>query len=47
MRMPLWERTLSPDGTRIVTASADKTARVWDPQSGNALVTLAGHEDRL
>ena len=35
----------SPDGTRIVTASDDKTARVWDASSGKVLATLAGHED--
>jgi WD40 repeat protein len=33
----------SPDGKRIVTASWDGTARVWDSESGNLLVTLAGH----
>ena len=26
----------SPDGTRVVTASGDKTARVWDAATGNA-----------
>ncbi len=30
----------SPDGTRIVTASADKTARVWDARTGAALLVL-------
>ena len=34
----------SPDGLRIVTASADRTARVWDAASGAELLTLAGHE---
>ena len=36
----------SPDGTRIVTASGDKTARVWDAATGKTLATLAGHEGR-
>jgi WD40 repeat protein len=27
----------SPDGTRIVTASRDKTARVWDAVTGKVL----------
>ncbi|BDA76571.1 WD-repeat containing protein (plasmid) [Calothrix sp. PCC 7716] len=34
----------SPDGKKIVTASADKTARVWDT-SGKQLLLLSGHED--
>ena len=33
----------SPDGTRIVTGSWDKTARVWDAATGEVLATLAGH----
>ena len=36
----------SPDGTRILTASGDKTARLWDNQ-GNLLVVLSGHEDGI
>jgi WD40 repeat protein/energy-coupling factor transporter ATP-binding protein EcfA2 len=31
----------SRDGTRIVTASSDRTARVWDPVSGAAIATIA------
>ncbi len=34
----------SPDGTRIVTASFDKTARIWDANSGKELAKLEGHE---
>jgi len=34
----------SPDGARIVTASADKTAKVWDAQTGTELFTLTGYE---
>jgi WD40 repeat protein len=37
----------SPDGKRIVTASADKTARVWDAATGKTLATLAGHEQAV
>ena len=37
----------SPDGQRIVTASWDKTAKVWDAQTGQELTTLAGHDDRV
>jgi WD40 repeat protein len=35
----------SPDGARVVTASEDKTARVWDAASGKILATLQGHKD--
>ena len=34
----------SPDGTRIVTASDDKTARIWDAATGKELTVLRGHE---
>jgi WD40 repeat protein len=36
----------SPDGTRIVTASFDKTARIWDAGSGKELARLA-HEEKV
>ena len=34
----------SPDGTRIVTSSDDKTAGIFDAASGMLLRVLAGHE---
>ncbi len=37
----------SPDGARIVTASGDRTARVWDARTGKAIAVLAGHEDSV
>ena len=33
----------SPDGTRIVSGSADHTLKVWDAASGAELATLTGH----
>ena len=33
----------SSDGTRIVTASRDGTAKVWDARTGEELLTLSGH----
>jgi WD40 repeat protein len=35
----------SPDGQRIVSASADRTVRVWDAASGAQLMVLHGHTD--
>jgi WD40 repeat protein/TPR repeat protein len=37
----------SPDGTRIVTASADNTARIWDALAGMQLAVLTGHSDHV
>ena len=34
----------SPDGTRLASASADKTVRVWRVADGACLATLVGHE---
>lgn len=50
LRLVLWHRghvtnaAVSGDGTRIITASADQTAQVWDACSGEPLLTLRGHE---
>lgn len=33
----------SPDGTRVVTASWDHTATVWDARTGQRLFSLTGH----
>jgi WD40 repeat protein len=39
--------TFAPDG-RVVTASVDSSARVWDPATGDALFTLASqHQQKL
>ena len=35
--------SFSPDGSRIVTGSDDKTAKVWDAKSGAEMLTLKGH----
>ena len=34
----------SPDGTRVVTVSADKTARLWDVKTGAEVAVLDDHE---
>jgi len=36
----------SPDGVRILTASADKTAKLWDAASGK-LIASFGHDDSV
>ena len=41
----VWSAAFSPDGTRIVTASEDETARIWDAASGKAIgEPLKGHD---
>src|SRR4029077_12710755 len=37
----------SPDGTQILTASGDKTARLWDAKTGIEIRTLRGHESEV
>jgi eukaryotic-like serine/threonine-protein kinase len=44
-----WVRSaaFSPDGRRVVTASQDKTARIWDAGTGSEVAQLQGHTDRV
>jgi hypothetical protein len=42
--VPVFTAAFSPDSKRVVTVSADKTARVWDAESGRVLATLTGHQ---
>ncbi len=35
---------ITPDGRRVISASADKTIRIWDLESGEQLFTLRGHQ---
>ena len=38
----------SPDGKRVVTASTDKTVRLWDAETGEQIgMPLTGHTDRV
>ena len=37
----------SPDGRPFATASADKTARLWDPATGELLRKLKGHTSQV
>ncbi len=36
--------TFSPDGARLLTASEDGVARIWDPGNGALIAELKGHE---
>ncbi len=40
----VWLATYSPDGTRVVTASEDTTARVWDEAKGAQVAVFSGHQ---
>ena len=42
---PVGSAQLSPDGQRVVTASYDRTARVWDANTGAPLTAPMRHED--
>jgi WD40 repeat protein/tRNA A-37 threonylcarbamoyl transferase component Bud32 len=39
--------SFSPDGSRVVTASEDRTARIWDARTGAVLAVLKGHQEGL
>jgi WD domain, G-beta repeat len=44
----VWSAAYSPDGKRIITASSDATARLWDAETGKQIgEPLRGHADRL
>lgn len=37
----------NPQGTKCITASSDKTCKVWDASTGECLQTLPGHTDEI
>jgi WD40 repeat protein len=39
----MYAASFSPDGTRVVIASADKAARIWDIATGTVIAVLRGH----
>jgi WD40 repeat protein len=39
---PVGHAAFSPDGARVVTSSTDRTARIWDANTGQELVRIPG-----
>jgi WD40 repeat protein len=33
----------SPDGARLITAGADRLVKIWDPISGQEILSFKGH----
>jgi predicted oxidoreductase (fatty acid repression mutant protein) len=46
-RSPIISAAFSADGKRVVTASRDRTARIWDAESGEEMAVLKGHTSRV
>jgi hypothetical protein len=41
------DAAFSPDGKRVATASVDRTARLWDAETGTEIAVLQGHEQSV
>merc|ERR1719224_397753 len=37
----------SPNGAKIITASSDRTCRLWSVETGECLQVLEGHSDEI
>jgi hypothetical protein len=43
----VFSAAFSPDGSHIITASGDKTARIWDAATGKEIAVLRGHDHNV
>ena len=43
----IFQITFNPQGTSVLTGSSDKTARLWDPETGVCKQILEGHTDEI
>jgi WD40 repeat protein len=43
----VWSVTFSFDGSRLASASSDKTVQLWDGATGASIATLEGHSERV
>ncbi|BAU11153.1 hypothetical protein LEP3755_16460 [Leptolyngbya sp. NIES-3755] len=44
---PVTQVQISPDDSLLISASADKTIRLWNISTGELIRTIAGHNDRV